>query len=113
MLIRRVLRAFEVRQVTEDNAIELAQWLVGEGRKLGAHDSHQPTVSWAWSSKPRLIINAEFDPRAATPGQWVGWGWPKITMEDDKVTPDLLVLDGDALVRAERYDQGFEEVRLG
>lgn len=116
MMIRRVMRTFEVRQITEDNAVELAVWLRDEGKKFDppVHDAMQPVVSFA-GEKPALVDGRDFFSGASIGvpiGGWIGWGWPTLVHEGDVATPKLLVIDG-RQIEAERYDQGFEEVRLG
>lgn len=111
ILVRRVMQTFEVRQVTEDNAVELALWLRDEGKKYGVSDGRQPVVSYA-GEKPVLVPDPYMGHGQAPVGAWVGWGWPRLTHEGDIPLPHLLVINGE-VIEAERFDQGFEEVRLG
>lgn len=110
--IRRVMRAFEVRQITEDNAIELALWLRDAGAELGASAADHPLVSFT-EQKPCLVTSADFFSGAAVgvpAGAWIGWGWPNLIPEGDVARPRLLVI-ADSSIEDETDDQGIEVVR--
>lgn len=110
-MVRRVMRTFEVRQVTEDNAIELALWLRDAGKELNAAPGGGPLVTFD-GEKPALVPDVFMSGASATVpvGSWIGWGWPTRIPEGDIARPRLLVL-ADGAIEDETDDQGIEVVR--
>ncbi len=106
--VRLVLQTFEVRKLTEDNAIEIAEWLRDSGDELNVPHHRQPLVSFA-GPKPVLATNWEFA-QGIRPGAWVGWGFPQIVPEGDIPLAQFVVLD-ETYIESDRTDQGIEVVQ--
>lgn len=112
--VRWVGRMFVMREVTEDNAVELAEWLRDTALsftplpQVAAH----PLVSYI-GSKPGLVANVQLGyAEPLEPGTLIGWGWPRPIVDGDMVAPTLVVMPKHYVEGGPRREQGFEEVSI-
>lgn len=105
--VRRVATTFEVRKITEDNAVELALWLRDAGNEQGVSPGSQPVVSYA-GAKP-VLVPTSYDVSPFPIGSWIGWGWPAFVLDGDVVRPKLVCINEEA-IQPDRRDQGIEVV---
>jgi hypothetical protein len=111
--IRRVMRTFEVRQVTPDNAVELALWLRDSAAQFSPppRETDHPLVSYV-GSKPALVspsVALMGSVETVPAGSYIGWGWPTLIHDGDMVSPKLLVIEPRA-IETQTDDQGIEVV---